>query len=108
MKMSWTVFKRTQKKKSWGITQKMYQQEILFFWSARRLIMLYIAMKFHDTILNDFKLQSRPKITMVKFQWGNNSKKMYRQELLFFWSARCLMILYISMKFRENILVFKL
>ena len=34
----------------------MYQQELLFFWSARRLMMLYIATKFHDTILNDFQV----------------------------------------------------
>ena len=39
-----------------------------------------------------------------QFSKGNNSKKMYRQELRFLWSARCLMMLYISIKFHENIL----
>ena len=29
---------------------------------------------------------------------------MYRQDLWFLWSARCLMMLYISMKFQKNIL----
>ena len=31
-------------------------------------------------------------------------QKMYRQELRFLWSACCLMMLYISVKFHENIL----
>ena len=43
------------------------------------------------------------KITIVEFQSGM-TPKMYRQELLFLCSARHLMILYISVKFHENIL----
>ena len=50
-----------------------------------------------------FKLQSGHKITIVQFQRVSNSK-MYRQELWFLCSACRLMMLYVSMKFHENIL----
>ena len=42
-------------------------------------------------------------MTIVKFQRGI-IPKVYRQELRFLWSVRHLMMLYISMKFHENIL----
>ena len=42
-------------------------------------------------------------MTTVKFQRGI-SRKLYRQELWFLCSARRLMMHYISMKFRDNIL----
>ena len=39
-----------------GITTKMYEQELRFFCFVRRLMMLYISMKFHDSILNGFQV----------------------------------------------------
>ena len=47
MKMSWMVFKRE-------ITPKMYRQVLQFLFSARRLMMLYISMKFQENILKHF------------------------------------------------------
>ena len=39
-----------------GKTPKVYGQELRFLCSARRLIMLYISMKFNENILNGFKV----------------------------------------------------
>ena len=64
---------------------------------------LYISVSFHDTILNEFKLKSKHESTIVKFQRGI-TPKVYRQELRFLGSARYLMMLYVFMKFLENIL----
>ena len=57
-----------------------------------------ISMKFHENILNSFQTK-----LPVKFQRGI-TKKMYRQELRFLCCEHPLMMFYISMKFRENIL----
>ena len=35
---------------------KMYRQELLSMWSARHLMMLYISLTFHDTVLIDFQV----------------------------------------------------
>ena len=50
-----------------------------------------------------FKLKGAYEITTVEFQ-REITPKMYRQELLFLCSVCHLMVLYISMKFHENIL----
>ena len=42
-------------------------------------------------------------MTIVKFQ-RRITPKVYRQELQLLFSARCLMMLYISMKFQVNIM----
>ena len=42
-------------------------------------------------------------MTIVKFQRGITTK-LYGQELQFLCSAHCLMMLFISMKFHDNIL----
>ena len=40
-----------------GITTKLCRKELRFFLcSARRLMMLYISMTFHDNILNGFQV----------------------------------------------------
>ena len=39
-----------------GITTKLYRQELWVLCSARRLMMLYISMKFHENILNGFQV----------------------------------------------------
>ena len=81
---------------------KIYKQELQFLWSACHLMMLYISMKCHKISWIVFKLESGNKMTIVKFQRGITSK-MYWQELWFLWSVCSLMMLYISVKFHENL-----
>ena len=65
--------------------------------------LLYFSIKFHENILNGFQAMEDMKSTIVEFQRGI-TPKVYRQELLFLCSAHLLTMLYISMKFQENIL----
>ena len=53
--MSIVKFKR-------GITTKLYRKELRFLYSARRLMMLYISMKFHENILNGFQVIERTRL----------------------------------------------
>ena len=41
------------------ITTNMYRQELRCLYSARRLMILYISMKFHNNILNGFQVIER-------------------------------------------------
>ena len=67
-------------------------------------MMLYISMKFHEHIFNSFRVIERTRNYQCQISKGNNSK-LCTQELCFFLcSARRLMMLYISIKFHENIL----
>ena len=66
-------------------------------------MMLYDFMKFHENILKGFQVIERTRNDHCQISKGNNYK-IYRQELRFLCSAPCLMMLYISMKFHENIL----
>ena len=60
----------------------MYRQELLFLWSACRLMMLYSSMKFHENILNGFKLWSRQEFTTVEFQRSLTTKLLIRVTVL--------------------------
>ena len=42
-----------------GITQKIYMQELPFLYSARRLMLVDICMKFHDASLYGLKVIER-------------------------------------------------
>ena len=53
-----------------GITPKMYRQELWFLWSTCHLMMVYISMKFHDTILNGFQVTEQTRNDHCKFQKG--------------------------------------
>ena len=86
-----------------GITTKLYRQKLRFLCSTRRRMMFYISMKFHDNILKGFQVIERTRNDHCQILKGNNYK-MYRQKLQFLCSAICLMMLYISMKFHDNIL----
>ena len=86
-----------------GITSKMYRQELQFLVCAHLLMMLYISMKFHENILRGFQVTERHKMTIIKFQRGITTK-LHRQELQFLYSACRLLMLYIAIKFHENIL----
>ena len=66
-------------------------------------MMLYVSMKFHENMLKGFQVIERTLNDNCQISKGNNYT-MYRQELQFLFSAHCLMMLYISMKFHENIL----
>ena len=78
-------------------------------------MMLYISMKFHENILNGFQVIEQSRLRDEQTVGKNNmspslsggdiiTTKLYRQELRFLCSARRLMMLYISLKFHENIM----
>ena len=87
-----------------GITQKVSTQELWFLCSACRLMLVYICMKFHEGILNVFCVTERTqpyrKIYYFQFQRAITQKICNPVISL---SARCLMSLYICVKFQENI-----
>ena len=66
-------------------------------------MMLHISMKFHENILNGFQAIERAQNYHCPISKGNNSK-LYRQKLWILCSACHLMMLYICIKFHENIL----
>ena len=65
-------------------------------------MMLYISIKFHENILKSFQIIERTRNDHCRISKGNNYKTV--DELWFFCSACRLMMLYVSMKFHENIL----
>ena len=66
-------------------------------------MMLYICTMFRDNISKGFKVFEQTRfISKLKFSKGNYFIKML-VELLFLFSAHCLIVLYISTKFNENI-----
>ena len=58
------------------ITTKLYKQELRFLCSAHRLMMLYISMKFYDSILNSFQVIERTQNYLSLISKGNNSKNV--------------------------------
>ena len=68
--------------------------------------MLYVSMKFYENILKGFQVIERTQNDHCQISKWNIYKlsKLYRQGLQFLCSARCLTMLYISMKFHDNIL----
>ena len=60
-----------------GTTPKVGKPELRFMCSARRLIVLYICMKFRENISNGFKLTERTRVHgrngYVQCSKGNNS-----------------------------------
>ena len=68
-------------------------------------MMLYTCERFHENILNSFSTE-RTGVhggnDYVQCSKGNNSKSR-QSELWFICSAHCLMVLYIWVKFHENI-----
>ena len=86
-----------------GITTKLYRQELRFLCSAYCLRMLYVSMKFHDNILNGFQVIEWTRNNNSLILKGNNSKDVQTRVMVLV-VCICLMMLYISMKFHENIL----
>ena len=66
-------------------------------------MMLYVSMKFNENILKGFQPTERTRNDRCQFSKGITTK-LYRLELRLLCSARRLMMLYISVKFRENVL----
>ena len=64
---------------------------------------VYFSKRFHENILKGFQVMERHEMTIVKFQ-REITTKLYRHEIQFSCSARCLMMLYISMMIYDNIL----
>ena len=62
------------------ITPKVYNPELRFLCSARRLMVLNIYVKFHENILNSFEVTERTrvcgKIAIFQCSKGNNSERM--------------------------------
>ena len=67
----------------------MYRQELRFLCSARRLMILYVSMQFHENIINGFQVTERTKNYHCRISKGNNSK-MFRKEIWFLCSVPCL------------------
>ena len=74
-----------------------------YLWSACPLIMLYISISFHEHILNVFQLIQGKQNYYCQTSKKNSSKK-YTDKSYTAWCAHHLMMLYISVKFHENIL----
>ena len=72
--------------------------------SAHCLMTLYIFIIFHENLFNGFQVTERTRIYHCEFQRGI-APKLHGHELRFLCSARRLMMLYISVKFHENILI---
>ena len=74
--------------------------------SARRLMLVNICMKFHEGILNGFWVteRTRPYRKIYYFQFQRAiTPKIRNPELRFLRSPRRIMLLYICVKFHENI-----
>ena len=116
MKIPWTVLKlqngrdfvleTATYKIQRGITQKVHKQELWFLRSACRLMLVNICMKFHEGNFNGFWVteRTRPYRKIYYFQFQRaTTPKIRNPELRFLRSARRLMLLYICIKFHENI-----
>ena len=80
----------------------MYRQELQFLWSACGLMMLYISVKFHENILNGFQVIEQ---TQLHDRWTDRQMDRHsRQKQNVSASISGDIILYMSMKFHENIL----
>ena len=88
------------------ITLKVGKLELLFMCSACRLIVLYICVKFQENTTNWISVMERTWVHgrngCVKCSRGNNSKSR-QTKLSIIRSAHHLMVLYIGVKFHENI-----
>ena len=88
----------------WAITPNVGRPELLSMCFARCLMVLYIYVKFRENITNDFRVMERTRVHgkngYVQCSKGSNSKSRQTQ---FVCSAHYPMVLYIYMKFRENI-----
>ena len=88
-----------------GISSKHWITRVMFMSSARCLMMLYIYVKLRENIRNGM-LWSRHE-NMIEMAMFNAQRaitpKLGRPELWFMCSVHSLMILYIAVKFRDNI-----
>ena len=76
--------------------------ELRSFFSAHRLIVLYICIKFMKISQKVSELLRRQRFSYSNFQRGIILSKM-QAELPSLFSAHCLVVLYICIKFHENI-----
>ena len=89
-----------------GIPQKVSIQELWFLRSARCLMLVNICLKFHEGTLSGFWVieRTRPYRKIYYFQFQRAiTPKIRNPELWFLRFARRLMLLYICIKFHENI-----
>ena len=90
-----------------AITTKVGKPELRFMCSVRLLIVLYIYVKFPENISNSFQLTERTRYYMVEMAMFNIKRaitpKVDKPELWFMCSTCPLTVLYIYVKFGENI-----
>ena len=77
-------------------------QELLFLFSTCHLMLLYICTKFHENILDLIKVIEQTRFSLEIFQLGIISQKL-KVKLQFLFSAHCLILVYFSTLFQENI-----
>ena len=62
----------------WQTNRQMDRQELRFLWSAHCLMVLYIYMKFHENVLNGFRVIDRTQNDQCQFSKGTNSKNVLK------------------------------
>ena len=81
---------------------KKKEQELQFLFSTRPLMLVYICTKFHENIPEGIKVIEQTRFSLEKFQRRVSSQKLL-VKLQFFFSAHCLILVYFSTQFHENI-----
>ena len=89
-----------------AITPKVGKPKLRLMCSARCLMVLYICVKFRENITNGIRVMERTRVhgrnvmlNVQRVMTPNVGKPVLR----FIFSAHCLMMLYMAVKFRENI-----
>ena len=81
MKISWTNIGVIERTTNYHVqfqnSRTIYRQELQFVCSARRLMMLYISIKFHENILNGFQVKEWTRIYHCRISKGNYSNNVY-------------------------------
>ena len=89
----------------WAIINKVCKPELWSLCSAHSIFVLYICMKFHEHISNDFQDIERTHVYDGNGHFQNskgNDSKVRKQELRFMCSECHLMVFNICVKFHEN------
>ena len=83
--------------KQWGIIRSELKVGLQLFFSVHCLIIHYICTKFHEIILNGFKVIAQTQNIARNKQWGIIMSEL-KVGLRFFFSEHCLIVPYICKK----------
>ena len=89
-----------------AITPKESKPKLRFICSARCLMVLYIGVTFRVNITNGIRVMERAKEYGIMAMFNVRraiTQKVGKSELRFMCSPRCLIVLYIGVKFYKNI-----